>query len=152
MTLADTRTDLRKENEVLTMYVGYIFVCNSTSLKNCVKSKRYTCSGEQVSIAQDIETDAVVFLYVSEANTLIGPFTVMDEKRTNLQPGTWTSSIDQSSLSGNIKVEWEKLHELKNAKEKFTFLKYLNTCTLSQSQIQEMLDALKEAPRLQIVQ
>jgi hypothetical protein len=145
----DTRTDLRKENEVLTMYVGYIFVCNSASLKNCVKSKRYTCSGEQVSVAQDIETDAVVFLHVSEVNTLIGPFTVVDEKRTNLQPGTWTSSIDRNSLSGNINVEWEELHELKNAQEKFAFLKDLNTCTLSQSQIQEMLDALKEAPRLQ---
>ena len=130
------------------MYVGYVFVCNSTSFKDCVKNKRYTCASEQVDVAQEIETDAVIFLYVSESNKLIGPFTVADEKRSNLQPGTWTSSIDRSSLSGNIKVEWEKLHELENAQEKFTFLKDLNTCNLSQSQIQEMLDALKEAPRL----
>jgi hypothetical protein len=130
------------------MYVGYVFVCNSTSYKDCVKNKRYTCSSEQVDVAQEIESDAVIFLYVSESDKLIGPFTVADEKRTNLQPGTWTSSIDRSSLSGNIKVEWEKLHELENAQEKFTFLKDLNTCNLSQSQIQEMLDALKEAPRL----
>lgn len=134
------------------MYVGYIFVCNSASLKNCVKSKRYACLGEQVSVAEDIETDAVVFLHVPEVNTLVGPFTVVDEKRSDLQPGTWTSSIDRSSLSGNIKVEWEELHELKNAQDKFAFLKNLNACTLSQSQIQEMLDALKEAPRLQITQ
>ncbi len=131
------------------MYVGYVFVCNSTSFKDCVKNKRYTCSSEQVDVAQEIETDAVIFLYISESDKLIGPFTVADEKRTNLQPGTWTSSIDRSSLSGNIKVEWERLHELENAQEKFTFLKDLNTCNLSQSQIQEMLDALKEAPRLQ---
>jgi hypothetical protein len=130
------------------MYVGYVFVCNSTSFKDCVKNKRYTCSSEQVDVAQEIESDAVIFLYVSESNKLVGPFTVADEKRTNLQPGTWTSSIDRSSLSGNIKVEWEKLHELENAQEKFTYLKDLNTCNLSQSQIQEMLDALKEAPRL----
>ena len=130
------------------MYVGYVFVCNSTSYKDCVKNKRYTCSSEQVDVAREIESDAVIFLYVSESDKLIGPFTVADEKRTNLQPGTWTSSIDRSSLSGNIKVEWEKLHELKNAQEKFTFLKDLKICTLSQSQIQEMLDALKEAPRL----
>ena len=134
------------------MYVGYIFACNSASLKNCVKSSRYTCSGEQVDVAQDIETDAVVFLYVSESDTLIGPFTVGDEPRANLQPGTWTSSIDRRSLSENIKVEWEELHELKNAQEKFSFLKDLNTYTLSQSQIQEMLDALKDAPRLQTIQ
>lgn len=133
------------------MYVGYVFVCNSASLKDCVKNKRYSCSGEQVNIAQEIETDAVVFLHVSESNTLIGPFTVVDEKRTNLQPGTWNSSIDRSSISGNIKVEWEDLHELKNAQEKFPFLKDLSTCSLTQSQIQEMLDALKEAPRLQAV-
>ncbi len=104
-----------------------------------------------MNIAQEIETDAVVFLHVSESNTLIGPFTVVDEKRTNLQPGTWNSSIDRSSISGNIKVEWEDLHELKNAQEKFPFLKDLSTCSLTQSQIQEMLDALKEAPRLQAV-
>jgi hypothetical protein len=121
------------------MYVGYVFVCNSSSLKNCVKSKKY------------VETDAVVFLYVSEADTLIGPFTVVDEPNENLQPGTWTSSIDRRNVSENIKVEWEELHELKNAQEKFSFLKELNTCSLAQSQIQEMLDALKEAPRLQTV-
>ena len=134
------------------MYVGYVFVCNSTSFKDCLKNKRYTCASEQVDVAQEIETDAVIFLYVSESNKLIGPFTVADEKRSNLQPGTWTSSIDRSSLSGNIKVEWEELHELENAQQKFAFLKDLNTCTLSQSQIQEMLDTLKEAPRLQSAQ
>ena len=108
------------------------------------------CSEEQVTIAQDIETDAVVFLYVSEADTIVGPFTVGDETQTNLEPGTWTSSVDRTSLSENIKVEWEELHELKNAQEKFPFLKDLSTCSLTQFQIQEMLDALKGAPRLQI--
>ena len=59
-----------------------------------------------MSVAEDIETDAVVFQHVPEVNTLVGPFTVVDEKRADLQPGTWTSSIDRSSsLSGNIKVE-----------------------------------------------
>jgi hypothetical protein len=116
-----------------------------------MKSKKYVCSGEQVDVAQDIETDAVVFLYVSEADTLIGPFTVADEPRADLQPGTWTSSIDKSNVSENIKVEWEELHELKNAQEKFSFLKESNTCNLKQFQIQEMLDTLKEAPRLQNV-
>jgi hypothetical protein len=128
------------------MYVGYVFVCNTSSLKNCMKSKKYVCSGEQVDVAQDIETDAVVFLYVSEADTLIGPFTVVDESGENLQPGTWTSSVDRRNVSENIKVEWEELHELKNAQEKFAFLKEANTCNLTQSQIQEMLDTLKEAP------
>jgi hypothetical protein len=146
------RTNLSKKQKYLTMYVGYIFVCDSTSLKDCVKNKRYICSGEQVNIAQEIETDAVVFLHIVEYNTLVGPFTVVDEKRTNLQPGTWTSSIDQSSFSGNIKVEWEELHKLENVQEKFSFLKDLNTCTLSHFQTQELLDALKEAPRLQTVQ
>jgi hypothetical protein len=149
---ANIPTDLSKNKKYLAMYVGYVFVCNSTSFKDCVKNKLYTCSSEQVDVAQEIETDAVIFLYVSESNKLIGPFTVADEKRTNLQPGTWTSSIDRSSLSGNIKVEWEELRELENAQEKFAFLKDLHTCTLSQSQIQEMLDALKEAPRLQSAQ
>jgi hypothetical protein len=131
------------------MYVGYIFACNSTSFKDCVKNKRYACSGEQVNVAKEVETGAVVFLHILESDKLIGPFTVVDEKRANLQPGTWTSSIDYSSFSGNIKVEWEELHQLENAQDKFLFLKSLNTCTLSQFQTQELLDALKKAPRLQ---
>jgi hypothetical protein len=131
------------------MYVGYIFACNSTSFKNCVKNKRYSCSGEQVNVAEKIEIGAVVFLHILESDKLIGPFTVADEKSTNLQPGTWTSSIDQSSVSGNIKVEWEELHQLENVQEKFPSLKNLSTCTLSQFQTQELLDALKKAPRLQ---
>jgi hypothetical protein len=134
------------------MYVGYIFVFNSTSFKDCVKNKRYTCVSEQVAVAEGMEIATVIFLYVSESNKLIGPFTFVNEKRSNLQPGTWTSRIDRSSLSGNIKVEREELHELKNAHQKFVFLKDLNVCTLSQSQIQEMLDALKESPRLQSAQ
>jgi hypothetical protein len=129
------------------MYIGYVFVCNSTSLKDCVRNKRYACSGEQVNIAQEIATGAVVFLHIPKADTLIGPFTVVDEKRTDLEPGTWTSSIDRSSVLGEVKVEWEELHELKNAQEKFSFLKDLNTCTLSPFQTQDLLDALKEAPR-----
>jgi hypothetical protein len=129
------------------MYIGYVFVCNSTSLKDCVRNKRYACSGEQVNIAQEIATGAVVFLHIPESDTLIGPFTVVDEKRTDLEPGTWTSSIDRSSVLGEVKVEWEELHELKNAQEKFSFLKDLNTCTLSPFQTQDLLDALKEAPR-----
>ncbi len=131
------------------MYVGYVFVCNSTALKDCLKNKRYACSGEQVNIAQDIATGAVVFLHVIDSDTLIGPFTVIDEKRTNLEPGTWTSIVDRSSVLGEIKVEWEELHELKNAQEKFSFLKDLNTCTLSHFQTQDLLDALKGTPRHQ---
>ena len=104
-----------------------------------------------MNIAREIELDAVVFLHVSEADKLIGPFTVVDEKTNDLEPGAWTSSIDRSSLSGNIKVEWEELHELDNAQKKFSFLKNLNTCSLTQSQIQEMLDALKQGPILQAV-
>jgi hypothetical protein len=129
------------------MYVGYVFVCNSTSLKGCVKNKRYACAGKQVDIAKEIAADAVVFLHVLESDTLIGPFTVVDEKRTDLEPGTWTSSVDRSSVLGEIKVEWEELHELKNAQERFSFLKDLNTCALSHFQIQDLLDALKEAPK-----
>jgi hypothetical protein len=133
------------------MYVGYVFVCNSSSLKGCMRSKKYVCSGEQVDVAQDIERGAVVFLYVSEADTLIGPFTVAEESGENLQPGTWASSIDRRNVSENIKVEWEELHELKNAQEKLSFLKEANSCILTQSQIQEMLDTLKEAPVLKTV-
>jgi len=106
-----------------------------------------------VNVAEEIETGAVVFLHILERARakLIGPFTVVDEKRTNLQPRTRTNNIDQNSFSGNIKVEWEELHELKNVQEKFSFLKNLDICTLSHFQTQELFDVLKETPRVQAV-
>jgi hypothetical protein len=131
------------------MYVGYVFACDSASLKSCVKNKRYACSEGQVDVTKGIETGAVVFLHILESDRLIGPFTVTDKPRTDLQPGTWTSSIERNSFSGNIKVEWEELHQLENAQKKIKFLGDLATCMLSHFQTQELLDVLKDAPRFQ---
>ena len=66
--------------------------------------------------SEGIETGAVVFLHILESDRLVGPFTVTDKPRTDLQPGTWTSSIERNSFSGNIKVEWEELHQLEMLK------------------------------------
>jgi hypothetical protein len=131
------------------MYKGYVFACGSASLKSCVKNKRYACSEGQVDASEGIETGAVVFLHVLESDRLIGPFTVTEKLRTDLQPGTWTSSIERNSFSGNIKVEWEELHQLENAQKRIKFLGDMATCTLSHFQTQELLDVLKDAPRFQ---
>ena len=135
--------------EALLMYKGYVFACSSTSLKSCVKNKRYACSEGQVDASEGIETGAVVFLHILESDRLVGPFTVTDKPHTDLQPGTWTSSIERNSFSGNIKVEWEELHQLENAQKRIKFLGDEAACTLSHFQTQELLDVLKDAPRFQ---
>jgi hypothetical protein len=126
------------------MYAGYIFFCNSTSLKECLKQKRLSCPIDK-SI-EEIETDAVVFLFNKDSNTLVGPFTAEGSARADLEPGTWAEEVDAHDLSENIRVEWEKLHEMRDAQLKFPFLKDQRTCKLSQFQTNDLLDALKKQP------
>ena len=80
-----------------------------------------------------------------ETKTLLGPFTVVQGPE-DLEKGTWYSSVDEHSFSENIKVEWERLHELKNATDKVTFLKDIKECALTDLQTQELLSTLKDAP------
>jgi hypothetical protein len=128
------------------MYAGYVFLCNNTSLKECLRQKRLSCPSEK-RISQDIGINSVVFLFNEDSNTLVGPFTAVGSAEIGLEPGTWTEEISRHSLSGNIMVEWEELHEMRDAQLKFPFLKDKETCKLSNFQTQDLLNTLKKAPR-----
>ena len=125
------------------MYVGYVFLCSADVLKDCVRRKLFTCSGDNVQIVQKMETGSVVFLLNLDSNTLVGPFTAAGS--TGLKSGSWREVTDARTNAG-IRVEWENLHELKDAQDMFPFLKDLNVCKLSHFQAQDLLNALKEAP------
>jgi hypothetical protein len=127
------------------MQTGYVLLCNNASMTECMRNKRFSCSGKQVSISQELETNAVLFLLNGESGTLLGPFTVV-KGTEDLEKGTWYSSVDEQSFSENIKVEWEILHELKNATDKIPFLKDKTECALSALQTQELLTTLRKAP------
>jgi len=130
------------------MYFGYVFLCNRESLKDCMRQKLFRCSEESTKTIHEVAAGSVVFLLNPDSNTLIGPFTAADSNRTGLEPGTWNEVTDTHLLSENIKVEWEDLHEMKNAQDKFPFLKNIKTCKLSTFQTQDMLTALSQAPSL----
>jgi hypothetical protein len=95
-----------------------------------------------------MEVGSIVFLLNMGSNTLVGPFTAAGHSGTGLKPGGWREVTDTRTNAG-IRVEWEKLHELKNAQDMFPFLKDINTCKLSHFQTQDLLNALKEAPTVQ---
>jgi hypothetical protein len=128
------------------MYVGYVFVCGTPSLKECLKSRVFTCAGDMLDVAADVEKDAIAFLYNTESQTLVGPFTIASSAKSQLVPGAWVEKVDDRSLSVNFKIEWEQLHEIKNPQEKFPFVKDINICKLSHYQTLDLLNALKEAP------
>ena len=127
------------------MQIGYIFLCNSASMIDCMRNKRFSCSGKQVNVYKELEMNTVIFLLNDETKTLLGPFTVVQGPE-DMEKGTWYSSIDEHSASENLKVEWERLHELKNATDKIPFLKEIKECALTDLQIQELLSTLKDAP------
>jgi hypothetical protein len=110
-----------------------------------MRNKSFSCSGKQVKVAQELEVDTVIFLLNYETKTLLGPFTVVQGSE-DLEKGTWYSSVDKHSFSENIKVEWERLHELKEATDKIPFLKGRKECALSALQTQELLTELRKAP------
>ena len=126
------------------MYAGYVFLCESESLKDCLRHKQFTCSGENVQIVQEMDVGSIVFLFNTDSDKLVGPFTAAGPS-TGLEPGGWREFTD-TRTNASISVEWENLHELKNAQEKFPFLKDINICKLSHFQTQDLLNALKEAP------
>jgi hypothetical protein len=127
------------------MQIGYIFLCNNISMSECMRSERFSCLGKQVDVARELEVNSVIFLLNAETGTLLGPFTVV-EGPEDLEKGTWYTSVERNRFSGNIKLTWERLHELKNAAEKVSFLKNMKDCVLSSLQTQELLRILKEAP------
>jgi hypothetical protein len=114
-------------------------------MTECMRNKRFSCSGKQVKVYSELEMNTVIFLLNDETKTLLGPFTVVKGPE-DMEKGTWYSSIDEHSASENLKVEWERLHELKNATDKIPFLKDIKECALSDFQIQELLSTLKDAP------
>jgi hypothetical protein len=110
-----------------------------------MRNKRFSCSGKQVNVYKELEMNTIIFLFNDETDTLLGPFTVVQGPE-DLEKGTWYSSVEENSFSENIKVEWERLHELKNATDKITFLKDIKECALTDLQTQELLSTLKDTP------
>jgi hypothetical protein len=127
------------------MYIGHVFRCSADSVKDCMNRRLFTCSGENVQIVQEIEVGSIVFLLNMDLNTLVGPFTAVGSTGTGLKLGGWREVTD-TRTNASIRVEWENLHELGNAQDKFPFLKNINVCKLSHFQTQDLLNALKEAP------
>ena len=128
------------------MYDGYLLLCNSSSLQQCLSKKRYTCAAKGSAHLEEIKTGTVVFLYNTDNKNLLGPFTTLSEG-DELDAGTWVMDVDENNMPyEDVKVTWEDLHILQNAPEKLQFLNDPKTCKLSTTQTQRALDMLKEGP------
>ncbi len=106
----------------------------------------FTCADEKTNEVNAIPKGSVLFMYNTDTKSLIGPFTAASEGASRIETGTWTSEIDEHSASANVKLEWEDLHIINNADQRFPFLIKPEKCKLPQLRIQTLLDALKEAP------
>jgi hypothetical protein len=134
------------QTKAITMYAGYVFVCNNASQEQCLNRKLYTCTDKENAPQEKIKRGATIFLYNIDTRALLGPFTALSEGGEELEEGSWAIDIDEHSFSENVKVGWEKLHLLQNAAEVLPFLKDPKTCSLSETDTQRALDLLKEAP------
>jgi Development and cell death domain len=128
------------------MYAGYVFSCNSSSLDECLRARRFVCSSEP-GVAKEIGADSVVFFFNEESDKLVGPFTAVGSVETPFERGTWVEAVDKQSVASNIRVRWEELHEMNDAGIKFPFLKAKGVCKLSNLETQNLLNELEKAPR-----
>lgn len=126
------------------MYSGIVLFCNKTSQQQCLSRKLYTCADQKTKPADKIMPGTVVFLYNTEAKTLLGPFTALQEGGEELDSGAWAMDIDEHSASENVKVNWEELHIVEDAPDKLPFLKDPKKCALTALQTQRILELLKE--------
>lgn len=128
------------------MYSGFVLFCEKSSFGQCVSRRLYKCSDTYKGKPEIIKRGSVLFMYDPQSKTLVGPFTAASEGATKIETGAWRSEVDLSSFSGNIKLEWEDLHIIKNANERFPFLNSPEKCALSSLNVQTLLDSLKAAP------
>jgi hypothetical protein len=126
------------------MYDGYVFLCTKTSRQQCLSTKRYACTDKQTKPPEPVKEGSVIFLYSTDDNSLLGPFTALTEGAEALDAGTWALDVDTHIPSEDIKVTWEDLHIIQNAREKLPFLAESKTCRLSSTQTQWVLDLLKQ--------
>jgi hypothetical protein len=127
------------------MYNGYVFFCNNASRQHCLSTKRYVCSDKQIKPLIPLKEGSLIFLYSSDDNNLIGPFTALSEGAEKFDAGAWTMDVDQHIPSEDLTVTWEGLHMIQNAREKLPFLVNPKICKLSTNQTQLILDLLKQS-------
>ena len=131
------------------MYSGYLFFCSKSNLAQCISRRTFTCADLHKDHIEKIKRGTVLFMYNIDTEALVGPFTSVTEDAERIEPGTWATGIDRDSFTGNVTVEWEDLHIIENALEKFSFLKDPKTCEIPSLTVQELLEALKQAPLYQ---
>ena len=131
------------------MYSGYVLFCSKATLGQCLSKRLYSCADTHTDEVAKIKRGSVLFLYDPLGKTLVGPLTAASEGATRVETGTWRSEIDEHSASANVKLEWEDMHAIKNAGERFPFLTKPEKCQLSSLRVQTLLDALKEAPKFE---
>ena len=128
------------------MYSGFVFLCNKSSLGQCVQNRQIACSDKYQNQPKTVKRGSIIFLFDPDVKTLVGPFTAVTEGATQIEPGTWSTGVNTHAMSENITVHWENLHIIHDADKQFPYLSNLESCELSTLKVQELMDALGSAP------
>ncbi len=75
------------------MYDGYVFFCDNASRQQCLIKKRYSCVGDKAK-PEEIREGSVIFLYNTDDNSLLGPFTALTMGAGELDAGAWMEDAD----------------------------------------------------------
>lgn len=127
------------------MYDGYVFYCNKAGEQHCLSTRHFACT-EKNKPRELVKEGSVIFLYNTDENTVLGPFTALNEGGEELDAGAWMMYVKTKIPSEDLKVTWEDLHILHNADKVLPFLTEMDTCRLGTTQTQRVLDLLRQGP------
>lgn len=124
---------------------GYLFLCSNLTQKECFQRMLFGISKKRLNTVREIKTGSTLFLYNMNSKTLIGPFIAASEGGANLVPEAWTKTHPKG-FPAQVYVNWKNLHIVKDAENRFQFLRDRQTCKLTPEQTGAIQNALNEAP------
>jgi len=122
---------------------AYLFICSDETLNECFSRRLFGIGKRHWSTVKEINEGDTIFLYNISSKELIGPFIAASKGGLEIEPEAWSGRF-----SSQVRVKWDEknLHVLKNADERFQFLRDKNLCKLTSQQAIGLLSALEKAP------
>jgi len=127
------------------MPTGYLFLCTNRTQEECLQRKLFGLSNKHAETVQKIKQGSVLFLYNMRSRALIGPFAAASDGKMNIEPRAWAHP-NITGYPAQVRVQWEELHEIKDAARLFPFLRTFKNCELNQERTRALQYALKQAP------
>lgn len=114
--------------------IGYVFVCNNETQKECLERKLFGTTEKYYSKVIQIKEGDLLFHYNLDTEQLFGVFEARSECLHDIIPDAWNGRYPYQ-----VKVEWKKQYEPINAKEMGLYPKPIMDTVLTQNEVEKIV-------------